>query len=76
MKLHEKIKLYIESNGIKQVHVASNAGLPISKLNAILNGNRKMTADEFLDIATNGLRVDPSIFFADNVLETKKKSTA
>lgn len=45
-----KIKEYIKSKGISQTFVSNKTGIPISTLNAVLNGNRKLMAEEYFVI--------------------------
>lgn len=45
-----KIKKYLKSKGISQTFVSNKTGIPISTLNAILNGNRKLLAEEYFVI--------------------------
>jgi len=45
-----KIKKYLISKGISQTYVANKTGIPISTLNAVLNGNRKLLAEEYFVI--------------------------
>ena len=75
MQLHEKLRSYRTEKGITQTHVAKTMRMSIKKLNAIEKGRQKLLADVFLDICRNGLKVDPAIFFADEVLETKNKAS-
>ena len=42
-----KIKIYLEDNGISQTWVAKKTGIPLSKLNLSLNGNRKLLFEEY-----------------------------
>lgn len=42
-----KIKEYIESKGITQTFLSKRAGIPLTKLNQTLNGNRRLPLDEF-----------------------------
>lgn len=46
----ERIKKYLSSKGISQTFVANKTGIPISTLNAALNGNRKILAEEYFSI--------------------------
>lgn len=46
----KKIKRYLKSKGISQTFVANKAGISISTLNATLNGNRKLLAEEYFVI--------------------------
>lgn len=43
----KKIKEYLSNKGISQTFVANKTGIPISTLNAALNGNRKILAEEY-----------------------------
>lgn len=45
-----KIKEYLISKGTSQTFIANKTGIPISTLNAILNGNRKLLAEEYFVI--------------------------
>lgn len=47
MEVGVKIKKYLESNGISQVHLAREARIDPVKLNLGLNGNRRLTFDEY-----------------------------
>ena len=50
MKSYERIKQYLEDNGIKQKYIAEKTGIQENKLSLTLNGQRIMTADEFIKI--------------------------
>lgn len=43
----KKIKDYLNNKGISQTFVSNKTGIPISTLNAALNGNRKILAEEY-----------------------------
>ncbi len=75
MKLHERLKKYRIKNGLKQKFVEERAGLPAKRLSAIEKGTVKLTGDEFETICINGLKVNPSIFFTNEFLETKNNTT-
>lgn len=47
MCVGQKIKSYLEDNGITQTFVANKTGIPIQKLNRSLNGNRKLEFGEY-----------------------------
>ncbi len=72
--LAEKIRNYIESHGLKQNHVACKSDMNVKTFNAIMNGNRKLLADEFVTICENGLNVSPVIFFASEFQENGKEA--
>ena len=47
MELGEKLKQYLEDNGITQSHISRKTGINPVKLNLALNGNRKFTFSEY-----------------------------
>ena len=47
MCVGQKIKTYLEDNGITQTFVASKTGIPFQKLNLSLNGNRRLDFNEY-----------------------------
>ena len=46
MQVYKKVRGYIEENGLKQIAVARKAGIPNVTFNAILNGRRRMYAED------------------------------
>lgn len=50
LKEYLEIKNYLEEKGISQAHVGKKAGINLAKLNLALNGNRKLTLDEYAKI--------------------------
>lgn len=70
MNINEQINEYIESKGIKQVHVAQITGLSPNTVSKILNGNRRILADEFLTICT-ALNIDPNVFRGERTGDQK-----
>lgn len=67
MKVYEKIRMYIDEQGIKQVIVAEKAGMSKNIFNDILTGERTMYADDLRAICL-ALNVSPEMF-----IEIKKK---
>ncbi len=61
MKVYQKISKYIEEHGIKQKYISEKTGIQENVLSMILNGQRKLTADEFIEIII-ALKVEPNIF--------------
>ena len=61
MGVYEKVRSYIDENGLKQVSVAQKAGIPKATFNAILNGKRTLYADDLRAICL-ALNVSPEIF--------------
>lgn len=59
--VYEKVRAYIDENGIKQVTVAQKAGIPKVTFNAIMNGKRTLYADDLRAICL-ALNVSPELF--------------
>lgn len=47
MKVQSRISAYIERMGISQASICKKTGIRPDTMSAMLNGKRKMTADEF-----------------------------
>jgi len=47
MCVGQKVKKYLDENGITQTHVSNKTKIPLPKLNLALNGNRRMTFTEY-----------------------------
>lgn len=62
MRVYEKVRAYIEENGLKQKAVAEKAGISTVTFNAIMNGKRTLYADDLRAICL-ALNVSPEIFF-------------
>ena len=61
LSLGIKIKRHMDSRGIKQRYVAKKAGIEEPKLSAILNGKRKIQAEEYFSIC-NALKIPLETF--------------
>lgn len=61
MRVYEKVREYIVSNGYKQVAIAKKAGIPKATFNAIMNGKRTLYADDLSAICI-ALNVSPEMF--------------
>lgn len=61
MYVYEKVRNYIDENGIKQVTVAKKAGIPNVTFNAIMNGKRTLYAEDLRAICI-ALNVSPETF--------------
>lgn len=61
MNIIDKLNAYISENDIKNTYIAQETGLTIETISEILEGNRRILADEFLLICT-ALDIDPNIF--------------
>ena len=61
MYVYEKVRNYIEEQGLKQVAVAEKSGISKVTFNAILNGKRTLYADDLRSICL-ALNVSPEMF--------------
>lgn len=61
MSVGKQIRMYLVQNGISQTWLSEETKIVLPKLNASLNGNRKLSADEFVSIL-NVLKVDANTF--------------
>jgi plasmid maintenance system antidote protein VapI len=50
MQVHEKVKEYIDEHFLKQTAIARAAGMSVSTFNAMINGKRKMYAEDLMAI--------------------------
>lgn len=71
MLVYEKVRQYIDEHGIRQSFVAKKCNISTTTFNAMMNGKRKMYADDLRDICY-ALQVSPETFveYQDNT-ETK-----
>lgn len=65
MRVYEKVRAYIDEQGLKQKTVAERAGIPNVTFNAIMNGKRTMYADDLKAICI-ALQVSPELFIEVN----------
>lgn len=72
MEVGAKIKSYLEENGISQAFVCRKTGIPRAKMNLALNGNRKMTFDEY-EMVCWALNVNTDKFLEPRVPEVAAK---
>ena len=61
MEINERIKQYLVENGIKQSFLAKKMNMSKFTMSSLLNGKRKITAEELNDIG-KALNVNPTIF--------------
>ena len=61
MQVYEKVRDYLDRNGLKQKVIAQKAGIPNATFNAILNGKRTLYADDLRAICL-ALDVSPELF--------------
>ena len=67
--IHDVIRDYIKSNGIKQTFIAEKLGVSDRAVTDMLNGNRKITVEEYY-LLCKALRV-PITYFFDKILEVE-----
>ncbi len=65
MSVGKRIKMYLVENGITQNHISEQAKIALPKLNASLNGKRKLQVEEFKRII-DALNVDANTFLKNN----------
>ena len=75
MSVYEKVRAYLEENGLKQVAVAQKAGISKVTFNAIMNGKRTMYADDLRAICL-ALNVSPKLFIEVNNPGSNEKKTS
>ena len=61
MKPEAKIKKYLDERGISQAFISRKTGISTVKLNLALNGNRKLSLDEY-ELICGALGVPPDHF--------------
>ena len=64
----QRIKAYLEENGIKQVFLVEKTGISAPVLTQMLSGSRKIEVMEYYRICT-ALKVDLMTFIADGESE-------
>jgi transcriptional regulator with XRE-family HTH domain len=74
MDINLRIRKYIKKNGMSFTFVANRAGFDIKKFSRFMSNKQLMTTDEYEKVCKDGLRVDPTLFFKDEVLESKNVS--
>lgn len=61
MRVYEKIRIYIDKHGLKQVAIAAKAGIPYDVFIAMLNGKKALYADDLRSICI-ALNISPEFF--------------
>lgn len=70
MEMHERIRNYIEDNGMRLNFVAGRSGIKPNRFYRLIDGSAPLVVDEY-EVICKGLSVDPEYFFKDFFLETK-----
>ncbi len=61
MDVGKKIKDYLDEKGISQSFISNKTGIGTVKLNLALNGNRRLTIEEYVAIC-KALELDTNTF--------------
>lgn len=61
MLVYERVRQYLDANGVKQTAIAQKTGIKLSTFNAIMNGKRTLYADDLREICL-ALNVSPEVF--------------
>ncbi|MGR6904997.1 helix-turn-helix domain-containing protein [Lysinibacillus sp. BSL11] len=72
MKVHERIRRYIETNGLKMNYVANKSSIELKRFYRIINGDSILSADEYEQICV-GLNLETD-FFKQKFLVSKNKT--
>ncbi|EST11120.1 helix-turn-helix domain-containing protein [Sporolactobacillus laevolacticus] len=72
MKINNRIRQYIENNGLKFGFVAERSSIDDSKFSRMMTDQQAIKTDEYEKIC-KVLEVPTSYFFDDQFLETKNK---
>lgn len=62
MDVAKRLKAYITEHGLKQTYIAEQSGIDANTLNAVLNGNIRLSVER-LEAICKVLKVSPKIFF-------------
>lgn len=74
MKIHKRLRSFIDSEGILLKKVAERSGIEQKRFYRLMNGTSEMSVDEFEAICRNGLNIEPSYFFAKKFSVTEKSA--
>jgi len=70
MEMHERIKQYIDSCGLKLNFVADKSGIKQKRFYRIISGAAPLNVDDY-ELICKGLNIEPGYFFKQKFLETK-----
>lgn len=73
MSVEHKIKTYLENKGISQAFISRKTGINRVKLNLSLNGNRKLTFDEY-ELICGALNVGVDQFLSPAVYQPNSET--
>ncbi len=68
MRVNERVKKYISDNHLKQIAIAKDMNMPNPIFNAMLNGKRKMYADDLKEFCkVVGVSADLILSYGDSI---------
>lgn len=76
MEMSQLIHNYVQDNGILKNVIARKCGIEEKRFYRMLNGQSKMTVDEYETICRDGLGVDPAYFFKQKLSKNESKKSA
>lgn len=71
MEMFKRIRLFIDDNGLVVRKVAERSEIEQKKFYRLVNGQTKLTVDEYETICRKGLGVEPGYFFTHNISENE-----
>ncbi len=74
--VYQLLREYREARGITQTHIAKKTGKTVQRISALETGGIRLTADEFVELCTNGYEINPANFFTEvfSISENKEPS--
>jgi DNA-binding Xre family transcriptional regulator len=72
MKINNRIRRYIEENGLKFGFIAERSSIDDSKFSRMMTNQQAIKTDEYEKIC-KALNLPTAYFFDENFLETKNK---
>jgi transcriptional regulator with XRE-family HTH domain len=71
MKVHERMRRYLQANGIKFRVIAERSDIQPQRFYRLMSGLAPLVVDEYEVICRKGIGIDPGYFFNLQCLETK-----
>ncbi|MHB1681631.1 MAG: hypothetical protein ACYCYO_02205 [Bacilli bacterium] len=71
MKMHERLRAYMDGRALKLRIVAKKSGIEEKRFYRLLDGSSPLRVDEYERIVCDGLELDPGFFFNQNFLDSK-----
>lgn len=74
MNINIRIRNYIKKNGMSFSFVADRSGFNIKKFSRFMSNKQPMTTDEYEKVCKEGLLLDPTFFYKQDILDSKNVS--